>query len=114
MINRYLLTSLIAIFISSKSLALDVYGKANVTINDTEDNIELNSNASRIGFKGSADLGGGLQAIYNFEFITLLLTCSIISNPCNFSKILLGNLTELIWAGITAIIFIEEILHNQH
>lgn len=72
MINRYLLTSLIAIFISSKSLALDVYGKANVTINDTEDNIELNSNASRIGFKGSADLGGGLQAIYKFEYETFV------------------------------------------
>lgn len=72
MINRYLLTLLIAIFISSKSLALDVYGKANVTINDTEDNIELNSNASRIGFKGSSDLGGGLQAIYKFEYETFV------------------------------------------
>ena len=32
-----------------------------------EDNYEVNSRSSRIGFKGSEDLGGGLKAIYQIE-----------------------------------------------
>ncbi|MCP5304836.1 MAG: porin [Chromatiaceae bacterium] len=52
-----------------------VYGRAHVSVdmNDEEsfgdkDNYEVNSRSSRLGFKGSEDLGNGLKAIYQFEF----------------------------------------------
>lgn len=51
-----------------------VYGKVHVSVdmmdydNDTlENNNVLASNSSRIGFKGSEDLGGGLKAIWKLE-----------------------------------------------
>jgi predicted porin len=55
-----------------------VYGKLHASIdsNDFEDqngdttksNYEVKSRASRIGLKGSEDLGGGLKAVYKVEF----------------------------------------------
>ncbi len=58
-----------------------VYGKAHVSVDAIDyeatssvlapaekDNYEVNSRASRLGFKGSEDLGNGLKAIYQFEF----------------------------------------------
>ena len=52
---------------------VDVYGKLHVSASlfddqtdDTED-LQISSNASRIGFKGSEDLGGGLAAIWQIE-----------------------------------------------
>lgn len=51
-----------------------VYGKANVALQNADENgdtkIELVSNASRVGLKGSEDLGSGLKAIYQFEYET--------------------------------------------
>ena len=60
-----------------------IYGKANVSLqsvtvedstlapNDVvQDNWELLSNASRIGFKGSSDLEDGLKAVYKLEYET--------------------------------------------
>jgi predicted porin len=51
-----------------------LYGKAHVSVqyNDnidgtTNDNYTANSNASRLGVKGSEDLGDGLKAIYGYE-----------------------------------------------
>ena len=50
-----------------------LYGKFHTSIdkndNDSydEDNWEVNSRASRLGVKGSEDLGGGLKAIYQLE-----------------------------------------------
>jgi len=52
---------------------VDVYGKLHVSVsafNDQEAGVEdmqVSSNASRIGFKGSEDLGGGLAAIWQIE-----------------------------------------------
>lgn len=51
---------------------VDVYGKANVTVQSSDDGegsfTEIKSNASRIGFKGSEKLREGLEAVYKFEF----------------------------------------------
>jgi len=48
-----------------------LYGKAHVDIRSEDtgssDNYSANSNASRIGIKGSEDLGDGLKAIFQFE-----------------------------------------------
>lgn len=53
-----------------------LYGKANVSLQwlDTLDQseTELKSNASRIGVKGSTEIGSGLTAIYQFEYGTRL------------------------------------------
>ena len=51
-----------------------VYGKANVSVQQADENdndkIEVVSNASRIGIKGSEVISGGLKAIYQFEYQT--------------------------------------------
>ncbi|MEA3405060.1 MAG: porin [Pseudomonadota bacterium] len=46
-----------------------VYGKINVAIEDSEDNgTTTEDRDSRIGIKGSEDLGNGLKAVYKMEF----------------------------------------------
>jgi len=46
-----------------------VYGKLNLNINATEGkDASVNSTASRLGIKGSEDLGNGLKAVYKVEF----------------------------------------------
>lgn len=53
-----------------------VYGKANLSLNQTQfeskdpevDEWRLNSNASRLGVKGSYDINDGLEAIFQMEF----------------------------------------------
>jgi len=53
---------------------LKLYGKANVSLNQAdyestgEDEWQLNSNASRLGVKGYADINDNLKAIYKMEF----------------------------------------------
>lgn len=51
-----------------------VYGKANVSVQNAdeaeESNLELVSNASRIGVKGAEEINSGLKAIYQFEYQT--------------------------------------------
>ena len=51
---------------------VDVYGKANVTVQSTDDGegsfTEIKSNASRFGLKGSEKITDGLEAVYKFEF----------------------------------------------
>jgi predicted porin len=49
---------------------VDVYGVVNVAIQDTDvsnSDIQVTDNFSRIGFKGSEDLGGGLKAVWQIE-----------------------------------------------
>jgi predicted porin len=74
--------SLIALAIASAVSApafaatsnVDIYGVLNVDINRVDNDVtgedsstNVSSNASRIGFKGSEDLGGGLKAIWQIE-----------------------------------------------
>ncbi|WP_419147064.1 porin [Pseudoalteromonas 'SMAR'] len=51
---------------------VDVYGKANVSVQSSDDGAgsftEIKSNASRLGFKGSEKLDSGLEVIYKLEF----------------------------------------------
>ena len=53
---------------------VDIYGVLNVDVNrvdqdvnGVDNQVSVSSNASRIGFKGSEDLGGGLSAIWQIE-----------------------------------------------
>ncbi len=49
---------------------VDIYGVMNYAIQDTNAtgvDMSIESNVSRIGFKGSEDLGGGLKAIWQIE-----------------------------------------------
>ena len=49
---------------------VDVYGVLNIAIQDTDvsgSDMTILDNTSRIGFKGSEDLGGGLKAIWQIE-----------------------------------------------
>lgn len=55
---------------------LSIYGKANLSLNKVEiesetsyvDEWQLNSNASRLGVKGSYEIGEGIEAIYQLEY----------------------------------------------
>lgn len=73
-----LIISGVAAFASTQAIAAPtVYGKANVSINhdeakDAESGTSLNSNASRLGFKGSEKVSDNLKAIYKFEYETFV------------------------------------------
>jgi len=69
--------ALAAVIISSMSVAafateVDIYGKALLTVQSSDEGegsfTEIKSNASRIGFKGTHDLGDGLEVIFKAEF----------------------------------------------
>lgn len=51
---------------------VDVYGKLNLTLQNSDEaageQVELRSNASRVGVKGEEELDYGLKAIYQFEW----------------------------------------------
>lgn len=73
--NKKLLAAAVAAAVVAAPAAFaesTVYGKFHVSIDnndidDTKDNYEVNSRSSRLGFKGSEDLGGGLKATYQLE-----------------------------------------------
>jgi len=47
---------------------VDIYGVINMAIEDTNySDLSVISNTSRIGFKGTEDLGGGLKAVWQIE-----------------------------------------------
>ncbi|MEW6981622.1 porin [Colwelliaceae bacterium 6471] len=51
---------------------IEIYGKANLSVQSSDEGegsfTEIKSNASRVGFKGTHDLGDGLEVIYQAEF----------------------------------------------
>ena len=58
-----------------------IYGKLNVNINTkTDGGNGVNDTASRIGVKGSEDLGNGLKAVYKIEFGLDLEGSGVLSN----------------------------------
>ncbi|BAN70183.1 porin [endosymbiont of unidentified scaly snail isolate Monju] len=72
--NKKLIAAAIAAVVAAPAaVAADttLYGKAHVSIqsndNSPSDNYTVNSNASRVGIKGSEDLGDGLKAIFKYE-----------------------------------------------
>jgi predicted porin len=58
--------------VSAMAGNVDIYGKANLTVQSSDNGdgsySEVNSNASRIGFKGGQDLGNDLKVIFKAEF----------------------------------------------
>lgn len=73
--KKTLLALAIASLLPAAAFAeVTVYGKANVSVQNAdeadESNLELVSNASRIGVKGGEDINSGLKAIYQFEYQT--------------------------------------------
>lgn len=78
--NKKLLAAAVAAAVVAAPAAFaesTVYGKFHTSIDmvdmeaggaSTVDNWQVNSNASRLGFKGSEDLGNGLKAVYQVEF----------------------------------------------
>ena len=72
--KKILAVAVAAAFVAPAAYAdATIYGKMHTSIDNNdydsynEDNWEVNSRASRIGIKGSEDLGGGLTAIYQIE-----------------------------------------------
>ncbi len=73
---------------------VDVYGKMrlsldHVSVTGTADSWQLNDQTSRLGIKGSEDLGGGLKAIYQME--TALGTASGSGQFSNIGGTTLGT-----------------------
>ena len=75
MIKRSIALAVLATLASGAALAqssVTLYGRLNVTaerqkVGSADAVVELNNTASRIGFKGEEDLGGGLKAGFIIE-----------------------------------------------
>ena len=71
---KFLLTSSLLLMSLSAISAPKVYGKLNIAVNNdgsdgvNEKEIDLVSNASRLGFKGKVDMKNGLTGIYQIEY----------------------------------------------
>ncbi|HWR75668.1 MAG TPA: porin [Thiobacillus sp.] len=84
---------------------VDVYGKLHMAVSLVDDqpssinDVQISSNASRIGFKGAEDLGGGLSAIWQIESGvsldeqngTFASRNSFVGVKGGFGTVLLGN-----------------------
>ena len=72
--KKILLFVVVTSLLSSTALASNhiFYGKANLSINRTDQNntndVDLNSNASRIGVNGSKPISDNLKAVYQIEY----------------------------------------------
>ncbi|MFT5814999.1 MAG: putative porin [Psychroserpens sp.] len=70
--NKIAVVLLSSLSLSAFAADVDVYGKANISLQSSDEGegsfTEVKSNASRIGLKGTHDLGEGLSVIYKAEF----------------------------------------------
>jgi predicted porin len=70
--NKIAVVLLSSLSMSAFAANVEVYGKANLSLQSSDEGegsfTEVKSNASRIGLKGSHDLGDGLTVIYKAEF----------------------------------------------
>ena len=57
---------------ADNDLNVDIYGKINVALLNLDDGLdtswELESNASRLGFKGAFEISDDIEAIYQLEY----------------------------------------------
>lgn len=60
-------TTMLSMQTLAAQLNTDVYGKVNVSLQDSDGETELKSNASRFGLQGTEKLQGGLQVFYKYE-----------------------------------------------
>jgi predicted porin len=81
MMKKILAAAIVSAFAAPAFAAtanVDVYGKLHMSVNVYDDQpsnvntVGISSNASRIGFKGAEDLGGGLSAIWQVESTVVL------------------------------------------
>ncbi len=81
MMKKILAAAIVSAFAAPAFAAtanVDVYGKLHMSVNYFDDqpvgisDVGISSNASRIGFKGAEDLGGGLKAIWQIEQTVVL------------------------------------------
>ncbi|MBU2916702.1 MAG: putative porin [Psychrosphaera sp.] len=72
MLKTLIATAIISASISPAIAATDLYGKINVSFQNSDDGdaaiTELKSNSSRFGLKGSTKLDGGISLVYQYEF----------------------------------------------
>ncbi len=70
--NKIAVALLSALSLSAFAADVEIYGKANLSLQSSDEGegsfTEVKSNASRIGLKGTHDLGDGLTVIYKAEF----------------------------------------------
>lgn len=70
--NKIAVALLSSLSLSAFAADVDIYGKANLSVQSSDEGegsfTEVKSNASRIGLKGTHDLGDGLTVIYKAEF----------------------------------------------
>jgi predicted porin len=70
--NKIAVALLSSLSLSAFAANVDIYGKANLSLQSSDEGegsfTEVKSNASRIGLKGTHDLGDGLTVIYQVEF----------------------------------------------
>ena len=90
MMKKILAAAIVSAFAAPAFAAtanVDIYGQANVSVDSVDADGALNerrsrvsSNNSHIGFKGAEDLGGGLSAVWQYEFAILLDQSRVIQN----------------------------------
>ncbi len=70
--NKIAVALLSSLSLSAFAADVEVYGKANLSLQSSDEGAgsftEIKSNASRIGLKGSHELGEGLTVVYQAEF----------------------------------------------